>query len=308
MLSHLYWKINVRGGNEKFTLTAYWNFSLYSLSLALTRRSSSAQTQWGKWVITGWYHNKDVQKALKLAAYPCLQKLDKMHIQAKSVPERLSLSVISSWTEKKWRRQQSVHYICALIDKSMISKSVCPSVSEQTTSLPRRHIHPNQWLAFIPTNYNWLVCCLYLSTTRCWILVSSLCQILQTYIIKTYKSVPFLPPVLSPASPPPRPCSLSPGYFRLLVMLTQGSLGVPFLLHEAPLILMRLLFKWNTGPFSSVAAHMHLIKFRARADELHCNTKKPLTDLWLLTNGIEAPAGRDNAHQTPWSSQSHTHT
>lgn len=159
----------------------------------------------------------------------------------------------------------------------------------------------------MPTNYNWSVCYLYLSTTRCQILVSSLCLSLQTYIIKTCKSVPFLPPVLSAAHlPPSRPCSLSPDYFRLLVMLTQSSLGVPFLLHEAPLILMRLLFKWNTGPFCSVAAHMHLIKFRARADELHCSAKKPLTDFWLMTNGIEAPAGRDNAHQTPWSSQSHT--
>lgn len=49
-------------GREGNCLTAYWNFSLYSLSLALTLLSSSADT---KWVINGWYHNKDKQKALQ---------------------------------------------------------------------------------------------------------------------------------------------------------------------------------------------------------------------------------------------------
>lgn len=43
-------------------LTAYWNFSLYSLSLALTRLSSSAETQDTKWVIRRWNQNKEQNK------------------------------------------------------------------------------------------------------------------------------------------------------------------------------------------------------------------------------------------------------
>lgn len=128
---------------ERSTLTAYWNFSLYSLSLARTLLSSSAQRDTTK----GNESDRDdiptemSQNALKM---PDLKKYigQKCTFRTECIPQRLSLSV------RAWERQR-VHRVWALIDKSMIS--VSSSVFESTMPWPHRHAHPNDWLELIPS-------------------------------------------------------------------------------------------------------------------------------------------------------------
>lgn len=133
--------------NEKSTLTAYWNFSLYSLSLARNLLSSSVQRHSeGPWVTMGWHHNRDVAECTWDAPSLIWKKKKKIGqkctFRSERITQRLSLSV------RAWERQR-VHRVWALIDKSMIS--ISPSEFESTVPWPNRHTHPNDWLELIPS-------------------------------------------------------------------------------------------------------------------------------------------------------------